>query len=348
MATVLELLNEPEFTDARLTETINIPPAVTGRLAQIGLFRDTPIATTYAKIALREQTITIIPSRERGGPANFNMGGRRSEVLIPIPHFPLDDAITPSDLQNLMVYGESAVLQMLGAVLAEKLLGMRAKHDATHAHLDWGALNGLVLDAENVQLLDTYAEFGLVRPTFSFDLEAASTDVAARNRALKARMQPALAGSPSTGVRLFCSPEFFDRYVGHANVLEAYRYYSGRANPARDDIVDEFYHAGVTLERVSEEFAIRQPDGSFVTRPAIPAGEAIGVPLGTDLFRRYIAPPDTIFDANQAPSIGARVHVSTEDRPHGKGRDIHTESNVLPICTRPGAMFRITPEASAA
>ena len=342
MTTVLDYLNEPEFADGRLTEAINVPPAVTGRLAQLGLFRDTPIATTYARIGLRENTITIIPSRERGGPTNKNIGGGRSEVLAPIPHFPLDDAITPSDLQNIMAYGSAAVLQTLAGVMNERLMEIRAKHDATHAHLDWGALNGLILDAESHQVLDTYATFGLTRETFAIGLGDATTDVAARNRALKATIQRHLAGAPTTGVRVFASPGLFDAYVGHPNVVEAYRYYGGAVNPQRDDITDAFYHAGLTVERVDEEFDVRLEDGTFETRPAIPANEGIAVPMGTGYFRRYIAPPDTIFDANTPPAIGARVHVSTDELPHGKGRSIHTESNVLPISLRPQAMVRVT------
>lgn len=37
MSTVLDLLQAPEFADARLTESINIPPYETGRPAQLGI-----------------------------------------------------------------------------------------------------------------------------------------------------------------------------------------------------------------------------------------------------------------------------------------------------------------------
>jgi hypothetical protein len=343
MATVLDLLAAPEFADDRLTESINIPPYVTGRLAQLGLFRDTPINTTYAKVGIQDGTITIIPARERGGPSNKNMRDGRSEVLIPVPHFPLDDAITPSDLQNITVYGENYVMESLANVYNEKLALMRSKHDATFAHLDWGAINGLVLDAENKLLLNTYEEFGITQESMAFALGTAGTDIAAKNRELKARVRRQLKGSPSTGVRVFAGPEWFAAYVGHASVKDAYKYYSnGAPNPARDDIVDGFTHAGITIELAEEEFDVRLQDGTFETRPAVEPDEALAVPMGTQYFRRYIAPPDTIFDANRAPAPGAKVFVSTDDLPHGKGRDIHTESNVLPVCLRPQSIIRLT------
>jgi hypothetical protein len=344
MATALDLLNEPEFTDARLTETINVPPAVTGRLAQVGLFRPVSIATTYAKIGINEQTLSIIPSRERGGPANLASGGSKQIALVNIPHFPLGDSVTPSDVQNIMAWGEAAQMTTLASVVNDKLFNLRAKHDATHAFLDWGALNGLILDAEGYELLDTFAEFGLSQTTVDMALSGGTTDIAARTRAVKSATKLALKGLPASGMHMMCSPTFYDNYISHPNVQEAYRYYSAGAgqNPARDDISEIFYHAGLTLERVDETFDVRNADNTFTTLPAIPAGEAIAFPLGTDIFRKYLAPPDTIFDANTAPAPGQLVYVSTAERNHGKGIDIHTESNVLPICTRPSVMIKVT------
>lgn len=343
MPTVLDLLNAPEFADPRLTAAINIPPYETGRLAQLGLFTDTPILTTYVKMSIAGTTITIIPARERGGPGNKNMREGRKEVLISIPHFPLDDAITPSDLQNIMVYGENFVMQSLGNVVTEKLQTMRSKHDATHANLDWGAINGIIIDGEDKILLDVYEHFGLSRPTMSFDLGSAGTDVAERNRQLKSRIRHSLRGSPANGVRVFAGTEWFDRYVGHASVKEGLKRYKGDTpDPSRDDITDEFRFAGLTVERVEEEFTVRLSDNTFETRPAVAADKAIAVPMGTSLFKRYVAPPDTITGANIAPNPADKVFVSTDDLPHGKGRDVHTESNVLPICERPEIMVELS------
>ncbi|MGU3417658.1 major capsid protein [Methylobacterium sp. D54C] len=341
MATPLDLLDAPEFADDRLTESINIPDYVTGRPAQLGIFTDTPINTTYAKIAIEEGEITIIPARERGGPGNKNMGTDRQETLVRIPHFPLDDAITPSDLQNLLVYGGGYVLQTLANVYNSKLEAIRAKHDATHHHLDWGALNGLVVDATGRVLCDLFSTFDITQSVVDFDLDNAGTDVAAKNRALKSIIRKALRGQPASGVRVLAGSGFFDRYVGHASVKEALKAYPGPTpNPGRDDVADSFVFAGLTIERIDEDFRYRQPDGTFVTREAVGDDEAIALPLGTPLFKRYVAPPDSIQEANIPPST--KVFVSTDLLPHGKGQEIHTESNVLPICLRPDVIVKLT------
>jgi hypothetical protein len=341
MATPLDLLRSPDFAADRLTESINIPPYLTGRPAQLGIFTDTPINTTYAKIGISEGELTIIPARERGGPSNKNMGIDRSEVLVNIPHFPLDDAITPSDLQNLTVYGDDYVMQTLANVVNEKLTQMRAKHDATHSHLDWGALNGLVLDASGRTLLNLFSTFDITQTVIDFDLDTTTTDVAAKNRALKSVIRKALRGAASTGVRILAGTAFFDKYVGHTSVKEGLKYYNGPTpNPARDDVNDEFRFAGVVIERVDEEFSFRQTNGTFATREAVAENEAIAIPMGTPYFKRYVAPPDTIQQANIAPDT--KIFVSTDELPHGKGEDIHTESNVLPICLRPDVIVKLT------
>ena len=62
MATVLDYLNAPEFTDDRITEAINVAEYTTGRPAQLGIFRDVSIPTTYVKLSVSEDEIAIIPS----------------------------------------------------------------------------------------------------------------------------------------------------------------------------------------------------------------------------------------------------------------------------------------------
>jgi hypothetical protein len=343
MPTTLDLLRSPEFADRRLTETINIPPYVTGRPAQLGIFSDTPIASTYVRLLIENGEITIIPARERGGPANKNMRNDRSETLVSVPHFPLDDAITPSDIQNLIVFGEEMQMMSLANVVNDKLETMRSKHDATHNHLDWGALNGLIVDAEGKILCDLWDTFGITQEEVDFALDNGSTDIASKNGEVKGLVRKALRGAPSRGVHVFAGTEFFDKYVGHAFVRDSLKYYSGPTpNPARDDVADVFTFRGLTIERIDEEFQVRLANGTFEAKPAIAEDEAVAFPLGTPFFKRYVAPPDTIQDANNAPRPGEKIFVSTDTLPHGKGEDVHTESNVLPICTRPELMIKLT------
>lgn len=344
MSTVLNYMNAPEFSDDRLTEAINVAPYQTGRPAQLGIFRDTPIPTTFVRLGITDDEIAIIPARERGGGSNLNMRGDLQSLNISIPHFPLDDSIGPSDIQNLMAWGENYVFTTLAGVVTQKQENMRAKHEQTWHHLDWGALKGLIVDGEGKLIANLYTEFGIAQPTATFALGTAGTNVPALLRTLKSTTGRELRGAPNSGIRIFAGSAFFDAFVSHQSVVEALKMYAvaGQPNPQRDDVVDEFRLAGTTIERVTEEFAHRKADGTFEMLPAIAANEAIAVPMGTNYFRRYIAPPDTIDLANRAPRPDSKIFVSTYDLPHGKGREMHTESNVLPICTRPQIITKLT------
>lgn len=343
MATTQDYLSAPEFAPDVLTETINVPAYETGRPAQLGIFTDEPIATTYVRIGVAEDEITIIPDRERGGETNFNMRGDRQEVPILIPHFPLDDKITPSDIQNILAWGEENAFVTLANVYNQKLTTIRNKHEATWNFLDWGALNGLILGAEGRVLADLYDKFDFTQHVVNFALDSAGTGIAAKNREAKALLRKELRGSASRGTIVLAGPEFFDKYVGHPNVIESLKRYAGAtSDPSRDDVDDSFSFAGFRLERIDEEFQIRQPDGTFLTRQAVADDEAILVPLGTTYFKRYNAPPDTLTDANRPPRPTDKIFISTENLRHGKGQEVHSESNLLPICTRPQVMIKLT------
>lgn len=342
MSTVLEYLNDPEFADDNLTQAINVAPYTTGRAAQLGIFTDTPIRTTYVRLGIDEDELTVIPARERGGESNFNIRNDRSGVTFEIPHFPLDDAITPSDVQNLTVWGSGGVLSSIEDVYNDRLTTMRAKHDLTHSYLDWGALNGLVMDGEGKILLNLYDKFDLTENVVDFNLDTNGTIVSDKNREAKGIIRKELRGTASKGVIALAGKNFFDTYVKHPSVLAELRAYPGATpNPGRDDIEDRFTFAGITLERIDEEYKVRQANGTLISKQAVPDDEAILLPLGTPYFKRYVAPPDTLSGANRRPEPDTKIFVSTDDLPHDKGRDIHTESNVLPICTRPPLLVRL-------
>ena len=343
MATPMDYLSAPDFASDALTEAVNIAPYRTGRPAQLGIFTDTPILTTYVRLGVQERDLILIPARERGGESNLNIRPDRKGVVdFHIPHFPLDDTIKPSDIQNLVAWDSEYVMESLTGVYMQRLDDIREKHHQTHSYLDWGALNGIVIDATGKLLVNIYEEFGIDPTEVFFDLDTTTTDIAELNRSAKAIIRKELRGSPVTGMRALAGKEFFDRYVSHKFVKEQLAQYSGQTpNPNRDDVEDVFTFAGLTLERIDEEFQYRQPDGTLVTREAVAEDEAILVPLGSQYFKRYVAPPDTLSGANKKPKEAEKIFISTKEMDHDKGMEIHSESNVLPICQRPNLMVRL-------
>jgi len=69
-------------------------------------------------------------------------------------------------------------------------------------------------------------------------------------------------------------------------------------------------------------------------------GEAHAFPLGTvDTFSTYYAPADFNETAN---TLGQALYAKQEPRKFERGTDLHTQSNPLPMCHRPGVLVKLT------
>jgi hypothetical protein len=144
-----------------------------------------------------------------------------------------------------------------------------------------------------------------------------------------------LKGEFMTGVHCLCSPEFYDALTDHVKVKDAFAYSQQRA-VLIDDMRAGFTFGGVTFE----EYRGQATDVNGVTRRFIAAGEAHAFPLGTiDTFSTYYAPADFIETAN---TLGQPLYAKQEPRKFERGTDLHTQSNPLPMCHRPGVLVKLT------
>jgi hypothetical protein len=71
----------------------------------------------------------------------------------------------------------------------------------------------------------------------------------------------------------------------------------------------------------------------------VPAQEGIAFPIGTmDTFSTYAAPADRIEFVN---TVGLPMYAEQQMDRWGKGIDIKTEGNILPIVKRPRLCVRV-------
>ena len=72
----------------------------------------------------------------------------------------------------------------------------------------------------------------------------------------------------------------------------------------------------------------------------IAAGEAHAFPVGTiDTFGTYVAPADFNETVN---TLGQPLYAKQDSRKFELGTDLHTQSNPLPMCHRPGVLVKLT------
>ena len=212
---------------------------------------------------------------------------------------------------------------------------MRNKHAITLENLRMGALKGVILDADGSVIYNLFDEFGITPTAINFDLANASANVKRSCANVLRHFEDNLKGEFMTAVHCLCSPEFFDALTEHVKVKDAFAYSMQRA-VLIDDMRAGFTFGGLTFE----EYRGQATDMNGVTRRFIAAGEAHAFPLGTvDTFSTYYAPADFNETAN---TMGQALYAKQEPRKFERGTDLHTQSNPLPMCHRPGVLVKLT------
>lgn len=348
MPEILDIFNQDAFSAAALTGNITLVPNSYGRINDLGLFRPEPIATTSVIVIIEDGVLNLLPTRPRGAPASLGTRGKQRPKSFVVPHIPHEDSVLATDVQNMLALSPagSAGLETVLGFLNRKLITMRRKHAITLENLRMGALKGVVRDYDGSVIVNYFTEFGITEKVVDFLLGTASTDVLGKCQDVTGYMEDNLLGETMTGVHALCSPEWFRKFTGHASVKEAFKYYQSGPQILREDVRKGFTFGGITFEEYRGAASYLQEDGTR-TAPErfIPAGDVRFFPLGTsDTFTNYWSPPDFWSAVNQAPAVGdAEVFVAPlEPKKFGKGMDIHTESNPLPLVKRPALLVRGT------
>tara|TARA_B100001564_G_C20645205_1_gene674096 strand:+ start:134 stop:1135 length:1002 start_codon:yes stop_codon:yes gene_type:complete len=323
------------FNMASLTDAINILPNNYGRVGQLRLFRPKPVR--FRTIAIEENNgiLNLLSTQTPGSPGTVGSRGKRKLRSFNIPHIPHDDVVLPEEVQGIRAFGAEDQVKELSEVIADHLQAMRDKHAITLEHLRIGALKGIILDADGSELVNLYDEFEIAPKTISFALGTAGTNVKKKCLDVKRHIEKNLRGEFMNGIHALVSPEFFDALTSHANVKEAYeRWQEGRA--LREDMRNGFAFGGIVFEEYNAEAS--DPDGNV--RRFIAQDEGHCFPIGTaQTFKNYFAPGDFNEAVN---TLGRPIYAKQESRKFERGTDIHTQSNPLPLCLRPGVLVKLT------
>jgi hypothetical protein len=198
-----------------------------------------------------------------------------------------------------------------------------------------GALKGYILDSDGTTLYNLYDEFEIAPKVVSFALGTTTTDVKRKCLEVVRHVEDNLRGEFMTGVHCLVSAEFFDALTSHSKVKEAYdRWQDGAA--LREDMRKGFTFGGITFE----EYRGQATDHNGAVRKFIGEGEGHCFPTGTaETFVTYFAPADFNETVN---TLGLPMYAKQCPRKFDRGTDLHTQSNPLPLCLRPGVLVKLT------
>lgn len=323
------------FNMVSLTKAINILPNNYGRIREMNLFPGKGVRTRSIIVEEMNGVLNLLPTLPPGSPGTVGKHGKRTVRSFTIPHIPHDDTILPEAYQGIRTFGQENELVAVSQIINDRLQVMRNKHAITLEHLRMGALKGEILDADTSTIYNLYTEFGITQKTIDFVLGTDGTNVQKKCRDVVRHIEDNLKGEVMTGVRCLVDASFFDKLILHPEVQKAYINYAKAAEILGTDIRKKFTFNGVTFE----EYRGTATDAAGTARPFITADYGIAFPEGTmNSFETIYAPADFMETAN---TMGLELYAKQESRKFERGIDLHTQSNPLPMCYRPGVLVTV-------
>lgn len=340
---VIEGFTDREFSVEELSAIMNVVPNMYDAVTRFGIFGDpVPLDTTYFALEIYNGVLNLLPTTERGGPATKGAVGKRQKKIIEVPHIAHEDLITAADIQNLSKFGRRAPM-MLEDKVAEKLTTMAMKHYLTHEFMKVGALRGVILDADGSELFNSFTEFSVTEKVEFFGAAGSKRQHCVN---VSRHIEDNLKGEMMTGIAALCSPQFFDMLIEDADVKAAYNSAAAmmQLNPQLYDVRPMFPYQGILFLEYRGNASRLNADGTTTTVKFIPDGECRFFPLGTMQSARYVcAPGDFLETANQPAQL---FYAKTEPVKFNRGLEIHTQSNPLPVWTRPALLVKGSTAAS--
>lgn len=328
--------SHPAFNMTSMTAAINVVPNLFGRINGSNLFRPVPIRVRTAVIERKNGLISLLKSQPVGAPPPVAKSGDRKVYTLPVPHFPYDDVVLAEEVQGVRAFGSETELETVIGKVNEKLENAAWNHQQTWEFLKLGAIKGIVLDGDaTTELADLYDIFGITPEIHNFALDVDTTEVLTKCLEVARHIELNLLGEVSSGIQVLCSPTFFDALTTHPIVKEAYKDWR-QGEAGRSDMRKGFVFGDLTFSEYNG--SVNNAAGG--STPLIAANTAHAFPIGTrNLFLNHMAP------ANMAGAVntpGLPMYASRALMDHDMGVKLHTQSNHLPICTRPEVLVKLT------
>lgn len=318
------------------TQELLLVPNKWGLINELGIFSSEPVSQHSVTVESTQGTLGIVTDQVRGSRNTMNSDDTRNLRSFPIPHFPLDDAIKPQDIQGKRAYGSADMAETEAAVTARKLERIRSSHAITlEAARAYALTTGAIYAPNGTVSGNFFTDFGVTQKEIDFALGTTTTDLLAKSEEGIAHVQDnILTGEVVNEVIVLCSPTFFAKLIAHATVKEAYKYYTSTQEPLRQrlgsGLYRRFVHGGVTYVEYR---------GSYNGTALIPAGEGVMLPTGTsDMFKTYFSPANRFSHVN---TLGEEAYAFTYRDPKDVEIQIQTESNFLNLIRRPAAVVKV-------
>lgn len=331
----LDIFNDDAFSLSSLTARANTEIGyVPGQIGASGLFEEDGVTTLSIMVESKDGNLALVEPSPRGGPGE-TVGGNRADLrAFPIPHYERNDAVMADEVQGRRKFGTETDVETVQDVVDGKMRRHFTDLDMTLEFSRIGCVKGVVVSKSGAVLANLFTQFGIAAAAdFSFVLSDAATIVRKKAEQLRRQIEDEL-DVPYSGIRAWCGDEFWDEFVNHKSVREAY-IAAAKLNETLGKSTDMFELGGVVFERYRTGKKAKTANGGSLF---IAADEARVVPLGVpELFITRFAPADYMETVN---TKGLPRYAKQFRMKNDKGVEFECQSNHISLCTRPAVLRR--------
>lgn len=330
---------------------INIIPNQWGLMQRLGLFNHVHGTQKTIMIARKTESDHLMVDRNWDERNPSITGGQRDWITLPIPHYPVDDAILPNDIDGVIDFDSliqgGLQLETIEKKRAEKMNRIRRAHSTLLEMARLQVLkDGTVYAPNGTVNINYYTEYGIARETIGLDLESTVVRPQVGIEEAIAYLQDNLqTGEIVTGFVALCSPSFFSALTTNAFVQEQYLYFARGGN--QDGLTIGRLTAGAPLDGRYRTFDYGgvlwiEVRGNVAGVDYVEDGEAYMFPLGTDNFETHFAPANRLSTVNKTALESYYFeYVNTRD----DIIEIMSETNFLNVLRRPDQVVTLTVDA---
>ena len=330
----MDAFNDDGFSVVHLTESVNRVPTVPGVISGMNLFQPRRVRSHKVAVESKQGKLVIVQTSERGAPRNRRDNDKRKIVDLRTRRIDEASRITADEVSGIRAFGSETELKSLQTEVVDRQQMVVQDLQATRERLYLGAINGLLVDADDSTIYDFYDVFGFVRPSeIDFDW-ANRTGVREFIQANVTRpMLRALGGIAPAGARIIalCGDDFFDGLTRNTEYRERYKNNENASELFENHAFSAIEAFGVTWVN----YRGTDDNSTVAIAPDKARFFMMGVP---GLFIEAFAPPPTFGLVN---TLGQEWYSRIiRDDKRDEWADVEVESHRVPICTRPESLLQ--------
>jgi hypothetical protein len=343
MPTISDVFNSDAFGVISMTENINNIPYTPSRIEAMGLYNGdgagagAGITTQQLAVVNTDGLLQLIPAAALSTMPNFQKVDQSDIRYITVPHLPLNYDVLAHELPGKSAFGmpdatmnDSQRQINVQEAISNKQALMVRNHHLTWEYMRLASLKGILLDADGSTVLyNWFTEFDITQKTITWTV-ATLDDINGVCDEINKHIADVLGADSYTGITCFVGNDFMTSLTNDPSLENGFIRLNEGSFYRENFVYGSFTYKGISFENYR---------GMVGGDDLVETNKGYAFPTGTNAFVRRNAPGD-LDEAVGRP--GLPMYSARERKKFGIGWDLHSQSNPIFMCQRPGVLVEVT------